>query len=129
MSAPKTATTSMATAVASWGEALPDWVADLARECEATSQNNVAGRMGYSSALISQLLRAKYPGNLAAVKEIFEGVFQNSTVECPALGDIPSQDCRAYRAKSRDFQGTSHFRARMYRACGGCARNQKDTAS
>ena len=31
---------------AAWGDELPEWVAQLASECETTSQNRVAGRLG-----------------------------------------------------------------------------------
>jgi hypothetical protein len=118
----------LAVAKDAWGDELPEWVVDLARECEATSQNKVAARMEYSAALISQLLRNKYPGDLTAVREVFDGVFRNATVACPALGDIPGQDCRSYRAQAKVFAPSSNFRARMYRACRGCPRNQKEAS-
>lgn len=120
------ATNSLTVAQAAWGEAMPAWIADLAQECEASSQNKVAARMGYSAGLISQVLRAKYPADLAAVEEIFVGVFQSATVECPRLGRIPGQDCRSYRAQAKEFQPTSNFRAQMYRACRNCPRNGKE---
>lgn len=116
----------LAKAQTCWGEALPEWVADLARECEATSQNKVAAAMGYSAALISQLLSAKYPGDLAAVREIFVSVYQQKLIECPALGGIPAEDCRFHRERSKTFVNTSNHRALMYRACNRCSRNGKD---
>jgi hypothetical protein len=114
------------TARAAWGDELPEWVSDLARECEATSQNKVAGQMGYSSSLISQLLHRKYPGDLAAIREIFVSVFQQELITCPALGDIPALDCREWREKAKAFVNTSNFRARMFRACNRCPRNGKE---
>lgn len=116
------------TASAAWGPEMPEWVGDLARECEATSQNKVAAEMGYSAALISQLLRAKYPGDLNAVREIFVSVYQQELINCPTLGDIPAQDCRGWREKAKAFVNTSNFRSRMYRACNKCHRNGKETA-
>lgn len=109
-----------------WGADLPDWIADLARECEASSQNKVAARLGRSASLISQVLRAKYPGDLGAVEELFNGVFNAATVECPALGKIPANECRHWREKSRNFVNINSLRVRMYRACSNCPRNRKE---
>lgn len=114
------------TARDAWGAGLPEWVADLARECEATSQNKVAAAMGYSAALISQLLRAKYPGDLDAVREIFVSVYQQELIDCPMIGGMPAQDCREWRDKAKAYVDTSNFRVRMYRACNACPRNGKD---
>ena len=69
-----------------WGDDMPQWIADLARECEATSQNKVAQRLGRSAALISQLLRAKYPGDLEAVEELFNGAFNARNRRVPGAG-------------------------------------------
>lgn len=109
-----------------WGADLPDWIADLARECEASSQNKVAARLGRSASLISQVLRAKYPGDLEAVEELFNGVFNAATVECPELGKIPANECRHWREKSRNFVNINSLRVRMYRACSNCPRNRKE---
>jgi len=109
-----------------WGDDLPGWIADLARECEASSQNKVAARLGRSASLISQVLRAKYPGDLEAVEELFNGAFNAATVECPALGKIPANECRHWREKSRHFVNVNSLRVRMYRACSNCPRNRKE---
>lgn len=112
---------------AAWKEALPEWVEALACECAATSQNKVAAQLGRSSSLISQVLRAKYPGDLQAVEELFNGVFRNARVECPALGTIPMHECRHWREKARQFVNVNSLRVRMYRACVNCPRNRKET--
>lgn len=109
-----------------WGDDLPDWVAELARRCAASSQNAVAAQMGRSSAMVSNVLRRKYPGDLAGVQEVVEGVFMRAICGCPALGDIPTHVCRQWRDKSRAFAPTNEQRVRMYRACLKCPRNQKD---
>lgn len=119
----------MARAEAAWGEALPEWVADLARECHVASQNKVAARMEFSAAVISQVLANKYPGDLAGVEEVFNGVFNNATVTCPALGTLPSHQCRQWREKARNFVGINSQRVQMYRACHGCARFKKEAAA
>lgn len=109
-----------------WGVAMPEWVGQLAAECEASSQNKVAARIGRSAALVSQVLRAKYPGDLEAVEELFNGVFNAATVECPALGTLPANECRTWREKSRAFVNVNSLRVRMYRACSMCPRNRKE---
>jgi hypothetical protein len=110
---------------AAWGDPLPDWIEALAVECGLTSQARVAAALGRSGAMVSQVLRKKYLGNLAAVEERFRGVFLDSRLNCPALGDIPSNICQDWREKSRDFTPTNSQRALMYRACARCPRNQK----
>lgn len=111
---------------ASWGDGIPDWIVALASECEATSQNKVAARIGRSPALVSQVLRAKYPGDLAAVEELFNGVFRSAQVDCPELGTIPANECRQWREKSRRFVNVNSLRVRMYRACNRCPRCKKE---
>ncbi|WP_313350507.1 hypothetical protein [Paracoccus sp. (in: a-proteobacteria)] len=110
------------TARAAWGDALPDWVAALARECAASSQNKVAKRMSRSASLVSYVLANKYTGNLALVEEAYRAAFENLTVECPALGTIPANTCRNWQRKARDFVNVNSQRVRMFRACNACPR-------
>lgn len=110
-----------------WGEDLPEWVERMAHECAATSQNKVARRMGRSAAMISQVLRNKYPGYLDGVEEVFKGVFMNAEVSCPALGQIPANVCQDWRRKSRQLVNINALRVTMYRACAKCPRNTKET--
>lgn len=105
-----------------WGADLPDWVAALARECAATSQNKVAARLGRSAALVSQVLRRKYAADLAGVEQVFRGVFEHLTVECPSLGTIPANVCRDWQLKAARFVNVNSERVRMYRACHSCPR-------
>lgn len=108
------------TARAAWGDDLPQWVADLARECAASSQSAVARQLARSPALISNVLRAKYAGDLGAIERRFNGVFKNACVSCPAMGELPIHECQDWQVKARDFVSTNPTRVRMYRACGGC---------
>ncbi|WP_296639139.1 hypothetical protein [Roseinatronobacter sp.] len=110
---------------AAWGDALPDWVERMALQCAATSQNKVAARIGRSAALVSQVLRNKYPGDLHAVEELFRGHFMAETVRCPELGTLPLHECHDWMAKARHFQSTNTLRVRMYRACKRCPRFTK----
>jgi len=109
-------------AKASWGAGLPDWIAALAEECLLSSQNKVAARLGRSAALVSLVLRAKYTGDYEAVEEVFKGVFQAATVDCPALGNLPSHECIEWRKKARRFGNANMLRVQMFRACNKCPR-------
>jgi len=108
-----------------WGDRMPEWVETLARECAAHSQVNVANEIGRSPALVSQVLRRKYPGDLAAVEEAVRGAFMGAQVTCPALGPIATNECQEWQRKSRRFVNVNAHRVRMYRACHQCPRNAR----
>ncbi|SFQ13804.1 hypothetical protein SAMN05421853_10282 [Roseivivax halotolerans] len=103
-----------------WGSALPDWIEALAAECDRTSQNQVATRLGKSGALVSQVLRARYPARLDPIEELVRGILMKATVDCPALGRLPLNECQAWRRKATAFQGSNTLRVQMYRACHRC---------
>ena len=54
---------------AAWGESIPAWIETLAREADRTSQSKVAQALGYSASAVSQVLAAKYQGDLRAVEQ------------------------------------------------------------
>lgn len=114
------------TARDAWGAALPDWVARLAEECELTSQSRVARRLGRSASVVSGVIRAKYPGDTAAIEELVRGVFMKAVVDCHALGKLPTSDCQHWRRKARSFEGHNTQRVTMYRACTRCPRFQAE---
>lgn len=108
-----------------WGETMPDWVAALARACASQSQASVAATLGRSPALVSQVLRRKYPGDLAAVEEAVRGAYLGAQVDCPALGPVATHDCQDWQRKARRFVNVNALRVRMYRACHQCPRNTR----
>lgn len=114
------------TVTESWGADAPDWVIRLAEECADSSQRQVAGRLDRSGALVNQVLKNKYNGDLAAVEECVRGLFMNGTIECPALGCIPSNECQDWRKKSRDRRAANMLRVRMFKACKHCPRNSRE---
>ena len=109
---------------AAWGDALPEWVLVLAQECEATSQNKAAAKIGRSAAVVSTLLGAKYPGDLAAIEELVRGALMREVVQCPVLGDLPKNECAHWRKRAKDFAGTNALNVRMYRSCNRCDLNK-----
>jgi len=115
----------IAIATAAWGDPLPDWIARLAVECNEGTQRRAAERIGYSSGLVSQVLRKTYTGNLEAVESAVRGAWLGSTVQCPVMGTIPTDTCLSWRRKAKIFAATNSHRVRMYRACNACPRNEK----
>lgn len=110
---------------AAWGAEMPDWIACLARECGERSQVSVAAAIRRSPALVSQVLRRKYPGDLGAVEEAVRGAFMGAQVSCPALGPIATHECQDWQRKARRFVNVNALRVRMYRACHHCPRNAR----
>ena len=108
----------LARAREAWGEDIPDWVVELARQCDAASQNKVAERMKRSATVVSQVLNRKYAGSYRSIEDVVRGVFMAGTVECPQLGTIPSSACRDWQRQP--FINTNAQRVAMYRACRRC---------
>jgi hypothetical protein len=117
----------MKSAVAAWGDAMPQWVAVLAQECDQSSQSAVAAKLKRSAPLVNQVLKNKYKGDLQTTADCVLGVFSNGTIACPELGNIPSNKCHEWRKKARKFSSANHLRVQMYRACRNCPLNAKET--
>ncbi|UWQ93009.1 helix-turn-helix transcriptional regulator [Rhodobacteraceae bacterium M382] len=111
-----------------WGDTLPDWVRTLVKECDESSQNQVARKLGISSTVVSQVIHNNYPGNLENIAGRVSDVFEQKEIECPALGLIQGEACLQWR----DQMGTTSsvpIRVQMDRACRCCPRGQKGSES
>jgi hypothetical protein len=109
----------LAKAQGAWGAALPDWVRELAEEAMRNSATAVARRIGYSPAVISHVLAATYPGDLARVEAKVRGALMGATVVCPVLGEIGRDRC--LDEQKMPFSAASSIRSKLYRACrSGC---------
>lgn len=112
-------------ALAAWAHAeggAPDWVLALAREVDAgRSQAALARELGYSAATISQVLAAKYPGNLDKIAARVRTAIMSGRLDCPELGEITGQQCLEQQRKP--FSSASGRAVRLWRACQGCERN------
>lgn len=108
------------TAREAWGAELPDWVEVLALECDRTSQNKAAQRIGYAAAAVSTILRRKYGARTDAIEDTVRGCLMRETLACPALGDIGRDECRKWRRKAGAFQNVNSKHVMMYRACNHC---------
>ena len=115
----------VAIAQAAWGNDLPDWVLALAEACAASSQNRVAQALDRSPSLVSNVLRRKYPGDMAAVEERVRGVYMHAVVACPVLGDLSTDQCQVWRRRSHTLHGHNTRRVQMFKACNRCPVNRK----
>lgn len=115
------------TARAAWGDPLPDWIETLALECQLKSQSAIAKALDVSPAAISQVLRGKYAGSTARMEERVRGVYLDGKIMCPALGELPVNECLTHRDRAKSFQMASPTRALMYRACNRCPRFMEKT--
>lgn len=110
-------------ALAAWGPEMPDWVRELAEQCDKASQAKVAKLLDNSGTVISRVLANSYPGNVNKIAEKVRGHFLAEEVACPVLGSIPRQNCIAEQETPLSF--TNPLRPRVYNACrNGCAHSR-----
>lgn len=109
-----------------WG-VVPDWIDALVKACDAkgASQNKVAGRLGYSGSVVSQVLRKDYAGDMHRLETRVRDIFLGGEITCPALGEIKSEACLKWRDLAADLTSASPIRVRMFNACKRCDRNQQ----
>jgi hypothetical protein len=109
----------VAIARAAWGDALPDWVEELAEEATRSTGVAVAKKIGYAGAVVTQIVRRKYPGDIARVEQKVRGALMGATVVCPILGEIGRDRC--LDEQKMPNSATSSIRSKLYRACrSGC---------
>ena len=115
---------SVAKALSAWGDNIPDWVYVLAEQCERGSQMAAAQLIGYSSAVVNQVISKRYKGDLGAVEQAVKGALLAATVQCPVAGDLPAHRCLEYQRQP--FAATNPQRVALYRACRGCKHNRRN---
>ena len=101
---------------------VPDWVEALAQESLRTSQAKAAGRIGRSPAVVSQVLRNRYTGDMGCVEARVRGAFMNGKIDCPVFGEMSLLKCREWQALARENSPSLHNPARvmMADACPKC---------
>lgn len=109
---------------AAWGQDCPDWIAALVQECDGSSQNKVAARLGITASTVSQTLRNSYPGNMASIEARVRAALLSSDVKCPALGSISGEACLRWRDRAAHLTSTIPLRVQMFRACRKCPNNR-----
>ncbi|MCY0966161.1 helix-turn-helix domain-containing protein [Parathalassolituus penaei] len=101
----------------------PRWLTELRHQCAARSQAQVARELEVSGALISQVLKGKYPGDLHRIEKLVRGQYLGDTVLCPVLGELELDNCQRYQRQA----GATHnpLRVQLYRACKHCEHAQE----
>ncbi len=95
-----------------------NFICELRKACEETSQAKVAKAIGYSAATVNLVLKGSYKGDLNAVEKAFRGAFKAETVTCPVLGEIPAHRCISIQRQP--FAATNHQRVLLFKACKVC---------
>ena len=104
----------------------PRWLTELRHQCANRSQAKVARELGVSGALISQVLKGKYPGDLTRIEKLVRGEYLGDTVTCPILGELELDNCQRYQ---RDKIATHNpLRVQLYRACKTCSYSEENNA-
>lgn len=89
------------------------------------SQAKVARDLGISVAVVSLLLRDRYPGDVATMSERIRGQYMAETVNCPVMGELGRRHCLDYQGRPLTF--TNPQRVRLFYACKVCP-NRRDAA-
>lgn len=107
-----------------WGGEVPDFVEALVRACDAagSSQNKVASKIGYSGAVISQIIRNSYGAETGTLEARVRAVYMDGAVDCPALGSIEAAGCLAWRDKAKALRSASPLVVQMFNQCRRCPR-------
>lgn len=106
---------SIDTARLAWGASIPDWVEELAQAADRLGQKKAGELIGYSNGAVSQVLAAKYGGDVGRIEERVRGALMGLTVTCPVIGEMSRDTCLDWQAKPK--AATSALRMRMFHAC------------
>lgn len=99
-----------------------NWRDVLKDEVGRKNQIVVADELGYSTSVISQVLKDKYTGDTDKVRAKVEGMYMGSTVTCPVVGTMPRNRCIEQQGKP--FAATNPTRVQMFYTCPKCPNNQ-----
>lgn len=95
------------------------WVKVLRHQCDHQPQGKIAEEISYSTAVVNQVLKGTYKGNLSRVESAVRGAYMGETVACPVLGELENHHCLAYQ--KRKYAATNPMRVKLFRACNtGC---------
>jgi len=113
-------------AMRAWGANAPDWIVALAAECDKKTQSQVGRELDCSGSAVNQVLGNKYEGKLDRFESKVRGRYMKATVECPVLGEIPTNECVANQAQARRFTATNLLRRQLFMACKTCPNREKE---
>jgi len=98
------------------------WLDALRDACKSSSQALVAEQIGMSPAVVNQVLKGCYQGNLSNVQRRVEGALLGVVVSCPVGLEIPLNRCLDNQV--RPFAATNPMRVQLYIACKTCKHNR-----
>lgn len=101
------------------------WLQELRAQCQITSQPKVAKVLGYSPAVINQVLKGTYKGDIKKVEQKVRGAFLGETVGCPILGELERNKCIEHQ--NAKYSSVNRLAVQLYRKCPTCPYNQKTT--
>lgn len=104
---------------------MSDWINALRREAQRTNQQAAGVRIGYSSAVVNQVLKGTYKGDLGRVEEAVRGAIMGATIECPVIGEIPRNRCIDHQRRCGSFAATNPMRVQLSHTCPTCP-NRKE---
>lgn len=99
------------------------WLDTLREQVAQNGQRRVAKVIGYSTAVVSQVLSGKYTGDWRKVEQKVRGAYLGDTVLCPVLDELAVNLCLEHQA--RPYRSTNRQAVMLYRACKGCPNRQE----
>ena len=90
------------------------------------SQVRVAEELGVSPAVVNNLLKDRYLGDVAGMAERIRGQFMAQMVRCPVMGDLGRRHCLDYQARPLVF--TNPTRVALHAACKTCSHRREASA-
>jgi len=101
-----------------WSPA-PDWIEAMARACDASSQAEIARRVGISRSAVNLVLKNRYRARCDAIEKRVRGALMGALVECPVLmTSIPLNDCMTHQA--RPYSSANFTLVQLFRTCPTC---------
>ena len=108
-----------------WGTDAPQWIIDLAKACDKTSQKAMASKIGKSPAVINLVLKNNYVGGrIDRVEADVKRILDARPVDCPILGLIEASECISNQ--KLPFNGGNHQQVKLFVACRKCPHNSKN---
>lgn len=87
------------------------------------SQSKVADDLGISPAVVNNLLKDRYPGDVQGMAVRIRGQYMAETVQCPVMGQLGRRHCLDYQARPLAF--TNPVRVALHRACKTCSHRKE----
>ena len=100
-----------------------NWLETLKQQCNERSQKWAAEQIGYAPAVVNQVLKGCYKGDLKRVQIAVEGAFLQRTVNCPVFGELAANRC--LENQILPFAAINPTRVKLYTACRNCQHNTR----